>query len=48
MLLCVYSTGTDHLVEGGKKNAEYIASLFDPWVVKLDPMSTRVDCVFFD
>jgi Protein of unknown function (DUF 659) len=40
--------GTDHLVDGGKKNATYIASLFDPWVQKLDPRSTRVDCVFFD
>lgn len=45
-MLC--TTGTDHLVEGGKKNATFIAGLFDPWVVKLDPLSTRVDCVFFD
>jgi hypothetical protein len=22
--------------------------LFDPWVIKLDPLSTRIDCVFFD
>ena len=22
--------------------------MFDPWVLKLDPLSTRVDCVFFD
>ena len=40
--------GTDHLVDGGKKDASFIASLFDPWVVKLDPLSTRVDSVFFD
>ena len=41
-------TGTDHLVEGGKKNATFIAGLFAPWVVKLDPLSTHIDCVFFD
>jgi hypothetical protein len=41
-------TGTDHLVDGGKKNATFIASLFDPWVTKLDPQNTRIDCVFFD
>lgn len=40
--------GTKHLVAGGKKNCSYIADLFDPWVKKLDPTSTRVDCVFFD
>jgi hypothetical protein len=33
---------------GKKKNAEFIASLFDPWIQKLDPGRTRVDCVFFD
>jgi hypothetical protein len=42
------STGTGHLVEGGKKSAPFVASLFEPWVIKLDPLSTRVDCVFFD
>ena len=36
------------MVDGGKKDAVFIASLFDPWVVKLDPLSTRIDCVFFD
>ena len=44
----LYFAGTDHLVDGGKKSATYIASLFDPWVVRLDPRSTRIDCVFFD
>jgi Protein of unknown function (DUF 659) len=45
--LC-YTSGTNHLVEGGKKNASFIASLFDPWIQKLDPTSTRIDSVFFD
>ena len=40
--------GTDHLVEGGKKNPTYVASLFEPWVTKIDPELTRIDCVFFD
>ena len=44
----LFVAGTDHLVEGGKKDAEFVAGLFDPWVKKLDPMSTRIDCVFFD
>jgi hypothetical protein len=48
-LLSFFSrVGTDHLVDGGKKDASFIASLFDPWVVKLDPLSTRIDSVFFD
>jgi hypothetical protein len=47
VVLCS-SIGTDHLVEGGKKDATFIASLFDPWVLRLDPLSTRIDCVFFD
>jgi hypothetical protein len=38
--------GTKHLVEGSKKNASYIASLFEPWIQKLDPTGVRVDCVF--
>ena len=42
------STGTDHLLQGGKKNATYVASLFEPWVQRLDPLNTRIDCVFFD
>jgi hypothetical protein len=47
-LVLLSFTGTSHLVTGGKKTASYVASLFDPWVVKLDPSSTRIDCVFFD
>jgi hypothetical protein len=41
-------TGTDHCSEGKKKDATFIASLFEPWIVKLDPAGVRVDCVFFD
>jgi hypothetical protein len=49
LLFCCFLnfTGTDHLEEGGKKDCVFVASLFDPWVKKLDPLSTRVDCVFF-
>ena len=43
-----FAIRTEQLVDGRKKNAPYIASLFDPWIVKLDPSSTRIDCVFFD
>ena len=35
-------------MEGGIKNASFIASLFEPWVPKIDPENTRIDCVFFD
>ena len=48
LLWLFFLSGTSHLVDGGKKNASYIASLFDPWITKLDPTSTKVDCVFFD
>jgi len=48
VVVVCFSIGTDHLVEGGKKDATFIASLFDPWVLRLDPLSTRIDCVFFD
>ena len=48
LFLLVGVTGTDHLVDGGKKDATFISSLFDPWIQKLDPDSTRIDCVFFD
>jgi hypothetical protein len=51
LIFCCHSfpfAGTEHLVAGGKKNATYVAGLFDPWVKKLDPLSTRIDCVFFD
>jgi hypothetical protein len=47
MLFYLFATGTNHLVLEEKKNAKYIASLFDPWIQKLDPGRTRVDCVFF-
>jgi hypothetical protein len=40
--------GTSHLVEGKKKDATFIASLFEPWILKLDPNKSRIDCVFFD
>ena len=45
--MCVF-TGTNHLVEGGKKDATFVAALFEPWVVKLNPKRTRIDCIFFD
>lgn len=45
---CFIFTGTNHLVAGKKKDATFIASLFDPWIEKLDPEGLRVDCVFFD
>jgi hypothetical protein len=48
LLLLSPLQGTDHLIDGGKKDATFVASLFDPWVTKLDPLSQRVDCVFFD
>jgi Protein of unknown function (DUF 659) len=48
VFLCCFKLGTKRLVEGKKKDAAYIASLFDPWVQKLDPRNSRVDCVFFD
>jgi hypothetical protein len=44
----IHTKGTQHLVDGKKKDAAYVASLFDPWVVKLDPANSRIDCVFFD
>jgi hypothetical protein len=40
--------GTKWLVEGGKKDAAFIASLFDPRVQKFDPRNSCLDCVFFD
>jgi hypothetical protein len=44
----LFFLGTNHLVEGGKKNASYIALLFEPWIQKLDPKGACVDCAFFD
>jgi hypothetical protein len=43
-----HNTGTDHLLDGKKKDATYVASLFDPWIQKLDPQSLCIDCIFFD
>ena len=39
---------TDHLKEGGKKDSTYVAKQFLPWMKKLDPQNTMLDCVFFD
>ena len=36
------------MVEGGKKDCSFVASLFEPWVAKLDPQNTHIDCVFFN
>jgi hypothetical protein len=43
----IYPQGTEHLVDGKKKDAAYVSSLFEPWVLKLDPRNSRIDCVFF-
>jgi hypothetical protein len=42
-----FKPGTKRLAKGKKKDAVFIASLFDPWVQKLDPQNSCVDCVFF-
>jgi hypothetical protein len=39
---------TDHLKCGGKKDSAYVAKQFLPWMTKLDPQNTLLDCVFFD
>ena len=39
---------TDHLAEGGTKNAEYLADLFAPRIKDIDPDKIYVDTVFFD
>jgi hypothetical protein len=39
---------TDHLKCGGKKDSTYVAQQFLPWMQKLDPQNTLLDCVFFD
>jgi hypothetical protein len=44
----IYLQQVQTLDLGKKKNVEYIASLFDPWIQKLDPGRPCVDCVFFD
>ena len=38
----------DHLAEGGKKDATYIASTFVPHLEKHDPNKDRTDLIFFD
>jgi hypothetical protein len=40
------SKGTSHLSQGKKKDATYIASLFEPWILKLDPAGVFIDWVF--
>jgi hypothetical protein len=40
--------GTSHLVKGKKKDATFVASLFEPWIQKLDPNKSCIDCVFYD
>ena len=41
---------TDHMAEGGKKDARYIAEIFDDWVEKIDPGKSLslIDAFFFD
>ena len=39
---------TDHMSEGGKKDATYIASLFEDKVEEYDPAGLYADVVFFD
>jgi hypothetical protein len=39
---------TKHMVEGGKKDALYIANLFDEKVMEYDPLKTCTDVFYFD
>lgn len=39
---------SSHLQGGGKKDASYIASLFNPHLEELDPHKTLVDLLYFD
>jgi hypothetical protein len=39
---------TSHLEKGVKKDSSYVAAKFMPWMKKLDPEDTFLDCVFFD
>ena len=39
---------TGHMSQGGKKDAEYIASLFFPHIEQLDPNKLRTDLILFD
>jgi hypothetical protein len=39
---------TKHMSEGGKKDASYIADLFEEKVMEYDPMKTCTDVFYFD
>ena len=39
---------TKHMAEGGKKDAAYIADLFEEKVMEYDPMKTCTDVFYFD
>ena len=39
---------TNHMAEGGKKDASYIADLFDKKVMEYDPMNICTDVFYFD
>ncbi len=39
---------TSHMVEGGKKDAEFIMEYFSDKVDEFDPSGTLTDCFFFD
>ena len=38
---------TDHMATGGKKDASYIAFLFNQWIEKIDPEGKLVDLILF-
>jgi hypothetical protein len=39
---------TLYMAQGGKKDAPYIASFFEPYIETLDPDGTLTDIIFFD
>jgi hypothetical protein len=39
---------TKHMAEGGKKDASYMANLFDKKVMEYDPLKTCTDVFYFD
>ncbi len=39
---------TDHMQKGGKKDASYIAGLFEDQVIQYDPQKRFTDVFFFD
>jgi hypothetical protein len=39
---------TEHLEEGGKKDAKYIASIFEEHIQSLDPMGVHLNAILFD